>query len=356
MCVKILDSVKEVTLKTKTKCSIYDLDTHRFLDRSFLARSGTKFIYRQDGIRIGEQGFSAKNIRIAPAKKKCLNVNGVLYRGDIDLIEDGGSLLVVNRVFLEDYLKGVLPREVHHFWPFSALKAQAIASRSYALFKIQHSENGKYDLTADTYSQVYGGRSSERWRTSKAVDGTKGMVLEYDGKVLPAYFHSCCGGYTRDASPRWGDQPAPLKSVKCQWCRWSPYFRWQVKIPTKEITEKLNDSGIPVKKIIDIKEGERDKSQRLADIRVRTRHEWFEIPVRDFRAALGKRLIKSDNFRIKKYPRFYLFGGYGWGHGVGMCQWGAFGLSIRFWKAERILKYYYPGAEIVKMKELELSR
>jgi len=312
-------------------------------------RKGTEIVSAGAGMKAGNTVYNTGRIRVAPHGGKPVVLNGIRYRGQMDIIRTDKGLDAVNRVGLEDYLKGVLPKEVHHFWPFSALEAQAIASRSYAVHRIERSRNKDYDLTADTYSQVYGGKSCEKWRTTKAVESTKGKILEYGGKVLPGYFHSCCGGRTQDGSRMWGGPPTPLKSVKCSWCRWSPHFRWQAKVLTDTLMWKLRKKGYDIERIDDIRAGRKDKSGRLEYVRVRTRNRWMEIPAADLRSAVGRRLVKSGNFRIKKYPTFYLFSGYGWGHGVGMCQWGAFGQSLRWRSAERILGHYYPGARITDL-------
>jgi stage II sporulation protein D len=283
----------------------------------------------------------------------------VLYRGQIDINRTAGGLTAVNRVDLEYYLKGVLPREVNRFWPIAMIEAQAIVSRSFAVYEALRRKNKDYDLTDDTFSQVYGGRSSERWRTTRAVEATKGKVLEYKGKVLPAYFHSCCGGRTQNVSRAWGTSPAlvdargrsgPLKGAKCSWCRWTPYFRWQARVEKQDILKGLKDEGYYLNRIDAITEGPRDVSGRLKYVRIRSRNKWIEVATEDFRSAIGRRILRSANFKIRKRRRYYIFNGYGWGHGVGMCQWGAFGLSLKKWSAERILARYYPGAKIVDMK------
>ncbi|MFQ5952476.1 MAG: SpoIID/LytB domain-containing protein [Candidatus Omnitrophota bacterium] len=279
-------------------------------------------------------------------------VNGREYRGDAEVIKKDSGFDVINRVELEDYLKGVLPREVHYLWPFGVLKAQAIASRSFAVYQALSRKNREYDLTADASSQVYGGKDSERWRTTKAVEATRGRVLEYKGKAFPAYFHSCCGGRTEDASRLWNEDLKPLKGVKCYWCRWSPRFRWMTRIPTKEILKKLKSKNYDIKRIDDIRAGKRDPSGRLEYVSVKSGGKWLEIKTSKFRSAIGRKTLRSANFRVKKYPFFYLFSGHGWGHGVGMCQWGAFGLSLRWWSPERILAHYYPGTKIVRLSEV----
>ena len=347
--VRIAHNVQSLKMWSAAGCKVTDLVAGEVLSEKGTMRKSMKITPAGTGIKVGKTVYDTGRICVTPYGGKPVVLNGVRYRGEMDVIRTDKGLDAVNRIALEDYLKGVLPKEVHPFWPFSALEAQAIASRSYAVHRAERSRNKDYDLTADTYSQVYGGKSCEKWRTSKAVEGTKGKILEYGGKVLPGYFHSCCGGRTQDGSRMWGGPSTPLKSVRCSWCRWSPHFRWQAKVSTKKIMLELRKKGYDVDRIDNIKAGKQDKSGRLKYVRVRTRNRWMEVTAADLRSAVGRRLIKSRNFRIKKYPTFYLFSGYGWGHGVGMCQWGAFGQSLRRRSAERILGYYYPGADIVDL-------
>ncbi len=350
--VRLMHDVSKLELKTKGAVKLEDLKTKRVIEKKADYPHAAVVLPGEEGVKIGQKTFSTSAIRLLAYPGTTLTVNGTSYRGEIDIRNTGGALDVINRVELEDYLKGVLPREINSLWPFEMLKAQAIASRSFAVGKALRRKSKEYDLTDDTYSQVYGGRSAERWRTTKAVEVTEGRVLEYDGKILTAYFHSNCGGHTQDALCVWNEGAPPLKGVKCHWCRWSPYFRWRVRIPTETILKKLNEAGHPLAKIDDIRVGARDSSGRRHYVRIKSGNKWFEIDMTDFRYTLGNNLLKSANLQVKKYPFFYLFSGYGWGHGVGMCQWGALGLSVRWQKAEKILKYYYPGAEIVSLKDI----
>jgi stage II sporulation protein D len=211
----------------------------------------------------------------------------------------------------------------------------------------------KYHLSADTYSQVYRGREAENWRTSRAVDDTRGMVLEYNGKVVPGYFSSCCGGHTQDASVVWGEESIPpLEGVRCGWCWMSPYYRWEVRVSAENILKGLREAGYEIDRIRDIRPLETDDSGRLVSLRVSSGDKEITVPVTDMRRAVGTNRMKSTAFSVRRYPRFFLFRGKGWGHGVGMCQWGAFGLALRWKKSGWILRYYYPGADIVDMAEI----
>ncbi|MFH1553002.1 MAG: SpoIID/LytB domain-containing protein [Candidatus Omnitrophota bacterium] len=350
--VRVAHDANKLELGTSSECEVSDAKTGKLLKKEEAIPEGTEVLSVASGIKLGNETFAARAIRVSSSGGGLVDLNGTLYRGEMDIIKTDKGFDAVNRVGLEDYLKGVVPREVSHLWPFEVIKAQAIASRSFAAYEAMRRKNKEYDLTADTFSQVYGGQSSERWRTTRAVEDTEGKVLEYKGKVFPAYFHSCCGGHTQDISRVWNEDLPPLKGIKCSWCRWSPHFRWQARVPTRTILENLNKDGYQITNINDIREGQRDDSGRLEYLSIKSSNKWFEITTGDFRNAISKKILKSANFRVKKYPFFYLFSGYGWGHGVGMCQWGAFGLGLRRWSAGRILRQYYPGTEIVDLKNI----
>ena len=349
--VRIIKQTDKFNISSNGLVDVFDSTRTKILASGIDLSSGTLVSLKEGKITLAGNLFDGDNIQII-SSGETIRVEKNNYHGQIIVLKNKTGLMVINRVEIEGYLKGVLPKEVYVFWPFTMLKAQAIASRSFAIFEALRNSNNEYDLTSDTYSQVYAGQSSENYRTNRAVDKTRGLILEYDGNVLPAFFQSCCGGKTRNAKNVWGVDLAPLKGVKCPWCRWSPYYRWKNKERTEDIVSRFQESGYSFDKIDDIRQGKIDKNGFLLFVRVKSRGKWYDIKVQDFRAVLGRSNIKSAKFKIKKYPRFYLFYGYGWGHGVGMCQWGAFGASLRRWSAEKILIHYYPGAQIMPIEEV----
>jgi stage II sporulation protein D len=297
------------------------------------------------GINIGERFFSCDKVTLSPLTGAVLEFDGKKYRGDMIISRSEFGLDAINLLDLEDYLKGVVPAEVNQYWPYEALKAQAIVSRSFALYQVISRKYKDHDLKDDTFSQVYGGVSAEKWRTSKAVEDTRGQALAFKGKAFPAYFHSACGGSTEDASVLWKNDILPLKGVKCPWCRFSPYFEWTKRIPTKTIIKALNDAGLALDRIDEIKFSDPDPSGRSRDVCIRSADKQFDIKLPEFSKSVPSALLSANGIQVKKHPFFYEFSGRGWGHGVGMCQWGAFGLSLRLLNADEILKYYYPGSE-----------
>ncbi|MCM8780510.1 MAG: SpoIID/LytB domain-containing protein [Candidatus Omnitrophica bacterium] len=302
-------------------------------------------LYAQ-GILIGSRAFNTQKLWVK-AKTAEIIIDGRKFKDSIWFIKrDNLRLWVINEVRLEDYVKGILYHEVSHYWPQEALKAQAVACRSYAVYQIQNNISQDFDVTCDIYSQVYGGKTSERYRTNLAVDATKGQILTYKGKIFPTYYHATCAGYTEDASLVWNIDIAPLKGVLCSYCRDSPHFKWYLVLSLKDLEYKLRTRGYNLKEIKQITIVERSKSGRILKLKVSTESKDIEISGKDFRNIIGPNLIRSTNFKLEIVNGDAVFIGYGWGHGVGMCQWGAYFMAKKGYSYKDILSYYYPGSDI----------
>ncbi len=306
------------------------------------------------GIKIGQKEFKAYGVRIIPQKDAAIFLDSTQLRGIVDIIRTQDmKLLLVNHIDIEKYLYGVLYHETPHYWPIETLKAQAVAARTFALYRKEIMKDKDYDVTSDIYSQVYGGKKSERRRTIKAVDSTRGQALIYNGNILPAYYHSICAGHTESAKIVFGVDAAPLKGVKCPYCRGAKGMEWKAMFSYKQMEKRFNDYGIKINGMKGIKEGSRDTSGRLETIVITDTGGTKEIKGFKFRLALDPNLIRSANFTIDVTPKGVIFKGVGWGHGVGMCQWGAFGMA-RAWKGYKdILRFYYPGAEIKDIEKIK---
>ncbi len=302
-----------------------------------------------DSINLGDVSYPLAKLFIKTEEGGVIILNGRRFRGNIYLIaRDNQRLLVVNSIELEDYLKGILYHEVSHYWPTEVLKAQAVVSRTYALYQIQEHAAFDYDLTADIYSQVYGGMTSERYRTNRAVNYTKGEVLTFRDKIFPAYFHATCGGHTEDAALLWNIDIAPLAGVPCNFCRQSPHFNWHCVLSLDEIKQKLRDSGYNISGIKTIAILNRTPSGRAKDLRIAAENKDIQISAKDFRNIIGPNILRSTNFAVSIVQDDAVFIGIGWGHGVGMCQWGAYFMARQGKNYKEILKYYYPGSEVSK--------
>ena len=151
----------------------------------------TTVVSYKDGFLIAGKNFKTNKVLIKTDGPDIFIINGRKFRGSLQFIIDkNAKLSVVNHIDLEDYVQGILYHEASHYWPMVALKSQAIVSRTYAVYQMQENKSKDYDLTSDIYSQVYGGKTSERYRTNKAVKDTRGIVLTYKDNIFPTFFHA----------------------------------------------------------------------------------------------------------------------------------------------------------------------
>ncbi len=224
--------------------------------------TGSKVVLRRNGRRIagcGNEGSAAGG--------RSVRFEGVgNYRGQLRARNSGGALLAINKVGIEGYVRGVIPNEVPTSWPGAALRAQAIAARSYAL-ATRLNGNG-YDLYDDTRSQVYGGASSEVGSTNRASGATSKQVVKYRGDVAVTYFFSTSGGQTENVEFGFpGGSPSPyLKSVRDPFDGTSPYHKWTVRKSNSSMSSAL--SGLYSGRLRRIKIVKTGRSPRIVRARV----------------------------------------------------------------------------------------
>ena len=345
--VAILQDARSVSLKINGKFTITDENADKVLyEGNVLKTTVTGY---KNGFLLAGLNLNADRVLVKTSDPDTVIINNRVFRGNVKFIKDAADkITAINYIELEDYIKGISVRETSHYWPMDALKAQAIVFRTFALYRCQENKQKDYDLTNDVYSQVYGGKIAERYRINNAVDETKGIVLTYKGEILPAFYHATCAGHTEDASMLWGINLAPLKGVVCQFCKDSPHFSWHYDLSTKEVADKLKAAGFGFSDIKDIVIIGKDDSGRITELKISSDVNDAKISAKDFRGALGPDIIRSANFSVKIIDHDVVFEGFGWGHGVGLCQWGAYFMAKQGYKFDEILKYYYPGAEITK--------
>ncbi|MCA9406712.1 MAG: SpoIID/LytB domain-containing protein, partial [Candidatus Omnitrophica bacterium] len=226
-------------------------------------------------VQFGRTDYKTPHVRIIAHKYITIakGDDAKQYRGQIDIyVTERGLLLVVNTLGLEEYVRGVLFHEVSHRWPMEALKAQAVATRSYVLYQAHENQEQKYDVTSDIYSQVYGGKSAERYRTNIATKRTEGEVMIYNGKILPAYFHANSGGHTEDVKEMWNhpDLP-PLSGVEDPYAEEAPAYYWRRNFRSGDIQRLLKDNGYRIGLIKDITVIDRTRSGRVRTLRIEDR-------------------------------------------------------------------------------------
>jgi len=272
------------------------------------------------------------------------------YRGRALLVPTGQGLTAVNYVDLEEYLYSVIGSEMPASWPIEALKAQAVAARSYALYQRQTGANSLYDIGDTQAWQVYKGVESEYTSTQQAVMATEGQVLIYQGKIIEAVFHSSSGGHTENVEDVWVEPLPYLRGVP-DFDQGTPVYQWSKTFSIADLSNRLGVGQ--VRALVPEKFTPRG---RVARIRVETSNGSRVMSGNDFREALG---LRSTLFRVSLGgnaadkqgggPSF-VFTGRGFGHGLGMSQWGAHNLAQRGWNYQQIVLYYYRGADLAQIQ------
>lgn len=288
------------------------------------------------------------------------------YRGIIQLIgREKGRVAIVNVVDIETYLMGVVGAEMPASWHLSALRAQAIACRTYALYQmhLRRLEGAMWDVSNDQSSQVYSGLQAEHSRVALALKDTRGVVLTYgpEGKekLFPAYFSSNCGGHTQDGKVVFGKDVAALGGTECPYCQAiarPETYRWVAVVTPKSIASKKLMERYP----------ELTKLEEVIDIQVTAKSDYGRVERLKLFGKSGRtRIVNAEDFRLaissKEQPlrsswydlvdggdvwRFE--NGRGWGHGVGFCQCGSEKMAQMGKDAVAILEHYYPGATLVR--------
>ena len=269
------------------------------------------------------------------------------YRGRVYLVSTGKGLTAVNYVDLDHYLFSVLGGEMNGNWPPEALKAQAVAARSYALYERQDARNGIFDVGDDTGWQVYSGIQAESTGTQQAVLATAGQVLTYNNQVINAVFHSSAGGCTENVEDVWV-QPLPyLRTVKNSFDQGAPVNEWTKTFSAAELSSRFGVGAIqriePVKST--------PVCGRVKEMRIVGDRGSKVVKGDAVREALG---LKSTLFAIspqfqpvasktdqKQIPTSFIVNGRGFGHGLGMSQWGAYNMARQSKNYQEILHEYY---------------
>ena len=287
-----------------------------------------------------------------------IRVSGTGLFGDTILFykNSKGSLDVINELDLDDYLKGVVPFEGNPQWSLESLKAQAVVSRTFAFTRMIERHDQEYDVMSGVFSQVYAGKKIETPRTNEAIEATKGQFLMHNNKIFPAYFHSTCGGATTAVDLVWPVKPHPaLGGVDCRFCEKSPHYKWEARILPSEIKEKLAKHGMPVNEVLDIKTGKPDRTGRAHTFIIKST--WWEktVDADAFRVWFDPMKLKSNLITKIRHTEdgAFIFKGKGWGHGVGLCQFGMKYLGELGYSYQEILGYYYPGSQVSEVKEFK---
>jgi len=303
------------------------------------------------------------------AQHPILSLDGKDYRGLIEFKSISGQLVAVDVVFIEDYLKGVVPLEIGPTPEdqFEAVKAQAVAARTYSMSHLgQYGDDAGYDLKADIGDQVYEGVAVEQKMINEAIEDTRGEVIVYKDKMIDAYYHSTCGGSTDDIEDVWDKDPQPyLRAVRDNdACKISKYFTWQEKFSGDQLVMRLErylaqERGTEphLGKLRDVRIMNRTPGGRTAAVIFETTNGHFVFNKETVRWVVRRSddlssILRSANFDLDiqrdadSNVAAVTFDGRGYGHGVGMCQMGARGMAAEGIAYDSILSLYYQGTKL----------
>jgi stage II sporulation protein D len=298
---------------------------------------------------IGSSSIGTRPVRIRSAGE-FIEMNGRCYRGCIELRKKkNGLLLVINDLDIEDYLRGVIAAEIPFDWEFEALKAQAVASRTYALYQKKMAGKRAYHILATVDGQVYSGKNGERARAVQAVRETAGIIITYEGEVIPAFYHASCGGHTESAMELWGIDAPYLRGVDCDCQEISKYGLWEKRLSPQKIAAALARQGIRLKGISKAEIDGITAAGRVKNVAIYYAGGIEHVPAETLRAAIGYAALPSTFFEITMEDSEIIISGRGLGHGVGLCQWGAKEMALRGQDYKTILSHYYPGTVLAHM-------
>jgi stage II sporulation protein D len=316
-----------------------------------------------------EEGLSEVNI-IPRGEGNRLRVNNRRYRGIMKVVPHGHTARLVNILYMEDYLKGVVPSEIgeRKEEEIEAVKAQAVAARTYAMSHLEQYGGEPYDVKSSIIDQLYEGIEAEDVLVNRAVEATAGLVITYQDDMIDAYYHSTCGGMTDDIVDVWDRKEVPyLKPVADTACSWSKYYSWQEEFTEEQLRGRIEqylsrDRGrdIRIDSITGIVIRQRTAGGRIMSLEVHTESDVHRFYKDRIRWVVGRTsnpdlILPSANFDVdlrydsRNRLQKIIFFGSGYGHGVGMCQCGAIGHAREGWEFDRILTHYYTGVDLKKL-------
>jgi stage II sporulation protein D len=310
--------------------------------RALASGAGDPLRVSPTGSGLEVEGWRASGFRLTGGR---IRLNGREYGGIIDLLRSGEGMAIVNEVPLEEYVAGVVRAEAGERWPLEALRAQAVAVRTYAAHHRTLGAGKPYHLVASTAHQQYAGRVSPASPVWTAVTDTAGQILLWEGELFPAFYHTDSGGFTEDPRAVFAARNMPaLKPVRCEFSAGSPHYYWTVDVKLADLGEMLRRQDLGVGAVTAIEVTERTVSLRAAWLTITGTRGSVRLRGNDLRRAVGYDTLKSTLFAVAVQGDLAQFAGRGYGHGVGLCQWGAKTMAEQGYSARQILEFYYPGA------------
>lgn len=299
-----------------------------------------------DGNRVEINDWEASQIWVEPTGGGYVFIGDKWYRGRVLVVPTGSGITAVNYVDLDEYLYSVVGGEMPTSWPLEALKAQAVAARTYALYQRQNSANTVFDVGDTTAWQVYDGIEDETQSTQMAVNQTAGQVLTYDNQLIEAVFHSSSGGHTENVEDVWSTALPYLRGVQ-DFDQGAPVYEWQETLSASQLQSLAPNIG----NITGLEAVETTPTGRISRLRIIGDAGSKELDSDDFRHALNLRstlFIITPQYRpvasagsLPTVPVSFQLTGRGFGHGLGLSQWGVHNLAEAGYSYDQILLHYY---------------
>ncbi len=357
--VLLLKNVEKAKIEIKSPYTIRDLDSNKILAQgNYLPDS---IVYVNSG-RFQIKPVSSHSVRkkyplievdgkieITSQNNGFIKLNKSKYQGKLRMIpKKAERFSVVEEINVEDYLPGVVESEMPAKWKDNAILAQVIAARTYAVYQKKIKANAQYHF--DKRDLAYSGSYTSHPKPKGLVEKSRGVIMVYDWGIFPGYFHSTCGGHTEDVNMVLGLKSIlPLSGVSCGYCKKSKFYRWKKVIEKSTIEERLRDFGIKVKGLSGITAEKIGPGGHCSTIKIKYSKGTKRLNANEFRLMVGPNYLSSTAFKVKDNGSSLIFKGKGWGHGIGLCQYGTQGMARSGYKWFEILRRYYPGSEFVKI-------
>ena len=331
--------VSQVKVGSSTRATVRDAQGQEIGELTSM--SSLTATIKENSLTVADNSATQELI-IEPQDNGYVWIGDRWYRGKTRLIRSGNKIAAINHIDLEEYLYSVVGAEAISSWPLEALKAQAVAARSYALYKRSRSENLDYDLDTTVSTQVYKGLDSEYTTTHQAVNETTGQIMTYDNQVILAAFHSSSGGHTENVEDVWSS-PLPYLRAVIDYDHQAPVFEWQQIFPISRIKTLVAGIG-NIRGLQPLKTTPRG---RVVTMKVTGDRGTATLTGKEIRKALK---LRSTLFRMSTDGENVRVQGRGFGHGLGLSQWGAYYLAQQGVDYHRILAHYYQNASLTQLK------
>ncbi|MFH1825061.1 MAG: SpoIID/LytB domain-containing protein [Candidatus Firestonebacteria bacterium] len=343
------ENIRLLIMSDIKSCKINPINTFKIVDIHnnliSLGISNDILIESSDNkLKVNGKIITGNALKIISNDNK-IKINEYVYRGIIEVSKEKDTLDIINELPIEEYLYGIVGREMGSAH-IEALKAQAVAARTFTYDQKQHSKSKKYDINNTGQSISYTGILKENPDAIESVNSTKGEIIKYNGKLIFAPFYANCGGYTEDVKEVWGITYPYLVPTPCYFCKNKKHYSWVVEIEKQHFVDSLRKKGYDISKVLGMNIIETSKTGRMKKMEIMSEKGKIIIDTNQLRLLVGSNTLKSTRFTVREKASTFLFRGKGWGHGVGLCQDGAEGMAKAGYKYKQILNKYYKEVQV----------